>query len=134
MDRFPEEIMKHIYEYLPTRSLLFVKKSLYLQSHSLVKRMIPRNQYENYIRDMIRRDNDFVFAQLMRENVEHWLLMKRYTYKSTIFSNYIYFLLDYCIENESDHCKRILQDYLRESGLSKNQHKKNTHTNIRWTN
>jgi len=134
MDGFPKEIMDHIYEYIPIRFLLFVRKSIYIQNHSLIKTIIPRNQYENYIRDMIRRDNHFVFAQLMRENAEHWLLMKKYSYKRTIFSNYIYFLLDYCIENESDHCKRILQNYLKESGLSKNQHKKNIHTNIKWTN
>jgi len=130
----PNEIIEIIYSYVPMIYILFSNKKLYTKNHSLVKKYIPRDQYENYIRDTIRRDNYFVFTQLMRENQERWLYLKRYTYKSTLFSNYIYFLFEYCIENDSDHCKQIVQRFLQESGLSKNQHKKNTHTNIRWTN
>jgi hypothetical protein len=130
----PIEIVETIYSYVPTIYILFSNKKLYTKYHMYVKKYIPRNQYENYIRDTIRRDNDFVFTFLMRENEERWLHLKRYNYKSTLYSNYIYFLLEYCIENDSDHCKQIVQRFLQESGLSKNQHKKNTHTNIRWTN
>jgi len=130
----PFEIQQEILNYIPTIYLLFTNKQMYLQHHYLVKKNIPKEQYENYIRDTIRRDNDFVFFQLMKENQERWIHLKRYTYKSTIFSNYLYFVLEYCIQNNSDHCKNIIKNFLKESGLSKNQHKKNTHTNIRWIN
>ena len=99
-----------------------------------MRKFIKTNQYENYIRAMIRRDNNFVFEYLIRENFEKWLFFKKYTYKRTLFANYIYFLLEYSIENESEKCKQIVNKYIINSCLSKNQHKKNTCKNIRWTN
>jgi hypothetical protein len=128
----PEDLVPVIYEYIPLKTLMFLNKKMYLQNHKLVRKFVPKDQYENYIRAMIRRDNDFVFGLLIQENFERWLFFKHYTYKTTLFSNYIYFLLEYSIENESDKCKQIVNRYIVKSGLSQNQHKKNTTKNIRW--
>jgi hypothetical protein len=130
----PVEIINQVHQYIPSKSLLFLNKKEYIKNHIKVKKYILKNQYENYIRDMIRRDNSFVFFLLFRENAERWLHFKKYMYNACIYSNYIYFLLEYCIQNHSEKCKHIVNTYLQESGLSKNQHKKNTVTNIRWTN
>ena len=132
--RLPEDLVPVIYEFIPLKTLLFLNKKMYLKNHKLVRKFIQRSQYENYIRAMVRRDNDFVFGLLIQENFERWLFFKKYTYKTTLFSNYIYFLLEYCIENESDKCKQIVNRYIVNSGLSQNQHKKNTIKSIRWRN
>lgn len=132
--KLPEEICDIIYLYIPPIITIFLNKNMYIKNHHQVRKYIEKTQYENYIRDTIRRDNDFVFSLLMMENFERWLFFKKYVYKLTMFSNYIYFLLEYCIENESDNCKNIVKKYINDSGLSKNQHKKNTSINIRWTN
>lgn len=130
----PEDLVPVIYSFIPMNVTIFLSKTIYLKNHKLVRKYIQRNQYENYIRAMVRRDNDFVFGLLIQENFERWLFFKKYTYKTTLFSNYIYFLLEYCIENESDKCKQIVNRYIVNSGLSQNQHKKNTSKNIRWRN
>jgi len=132
--KLPEDIVPIINDFIPTKITMFLNKKMYLKSRSLIRKIVPKNQYENYIRAMIRRDNDFVFALLMQENFERWLFFKNYVYKATMFSNYIYFLLEYSIENESDKCKQLVNRYIVNSGLSKNQHKKNTSKNIRWRN
>jgi len=134
IQQLPSELSQLIREYIPEIVFVFLTKKAYTENHFIVKRYIQKDQYENYIRNTIRQDNDFVFLSIMRENFEKWIFYKRYTYRMTIFSNYIYFLLEYCIENKSDNCKNIINDFLNKSGLSKNQHKKNTHKNIRWTN
>jgi hypothetical protein len=132
--RLPEDLIPVIYDFIPLKTLIFLNKKMYLKNHKLVRKYIQRTQYENYIRAMVRRDNDFVFGLLIQENFERWLFFKKYTYKTTLFSNYIYFLLEYCIENESDKCKQIVNRYIVNSGLSQNQHKKNTIKSIRWRN
>lgn len=134
ISRLPEDLVPIIYEFIPLKITIFLTKKMYLKNHKLVRKYIQRSQYENYIRAMVRRDNDFVFGLLIQENFERWLFFKKYTYKTTLFSNYIYFLLEYCIENESDKCKQIVNRYIVNSGLSQNQHKKNTIKNIRWRN
>jgi hypothetical protein len=111
-----------------------LNKKEYIKNHLFLKKYIQRDQYENYVRDMIRRDNSFVFSLLMRENAQRWLQFKKYIYNTCIYSNYIYFLLEFCIQNNSEKCKHVVNEYLQETGLSKNQHKKNIVTNIRWTN
>lgn len=130
----PAEICDIIRSYIPIKVIIFLDKEFYMENHHLIKKYIMKDQYENYIRDTIRRDNDFVFNYLLEENFEKWLQFKKYIYKVTIFSNYIYFLLEYCIENESDNCKNRINSYLKKAGLCKNQHKKNITKNIRWTN
>jgi len=129
-----EEIKDIICSYIPLKEIIFLNKNIYIKNHQLIRKFIKTNQYENYIRAMIRRDNNFVFEFLIGENFEKWLFFKKYAYKRTLFSNYIYFLLEYSIENESEKCKQIVNKYIINSGLSKNQHKKNTCKNIRWTN
>ena len=49
-------------------------------------------QYENYIRDVIRRDNQFVFQKIIEENITRWLNMRQYRYKNMVFSNYFYYI------------------------------------------
>ena len=130
----PIELEKHIKGYIPLCIKVFLCKKYYNKYHCIVRTRIFINSYENYIRSIIRRDNEFVFEHVFQENTQKWLAMRKYNYKNMVYINYIYFLLGYCIENNSDRCKNVIQTYLDESGLSKNQHKKNIVKNTRWTN
>ena len=134
IEKLPSELINIIYTYIPNKVCMLLERNIYIKSHGLLRKYIMKDQYENYIRAMIRRDNDFVFSLLIHENFEKWLFFKKYVYKLTLFSNYIYFLLEYSIENDAEKCKQIINNYIIKSGLSKNQHKKNTSKNIRWTN
>jgi hypothetical protein len=133
-ERLPLELCDIIYEYIPKHTLATLSRSLYQKFHPLIRAQIMKYQLENYIRDIVRRDYEYVFDYILQENCKRWISIKKYRYKSTVFANYLYFLQDYCIENESTRCRIVLNNFLQNLGLSKNQHKKNIIINKRWTN
>jgi hypothetical protein len=130
----PLEIERYITDFIPIQVLCFLNKKYYIKYHKYMKDWVPKELYENYLRDMVRCDNDFVFNLLVKENYKKWLQIKKYRYKNTIYGNYICFMDSFCIENQSTNCRNSLKDFLNKTGLSKNQHKKNTITNIIWRN
>jgi hypothetical protein len=127
----PSEIILLIKDYIPISILVFLNKTNYDLYHSLYLKKNVVN-YEKYIRYMIRRDNSFVFETIMKEKYKKWLLIKDYAYKNLVFKNYLYFIIHYCIDNDSNNCRTIISNFLKELGLCKNQHKKNIVKHIRW--
>jgi hypothetical protein len=130
INKLPDEIIDIIKEYIPKQKLVFTNKSNYLLYHSILKKTIKN--YDNYIRDMIRRDNEFVFNLIVRENYKKWYEIKQYKYKNMIFTNYLYFTINYCIEHDSNNCRNSIDEFLKQEGLGKNLHKKNVIKYIRW--
>ena len=128
----PDDILRYILKFIPTKRLIFINSTYYSLYHYLLKNMIPT--YESYVRDMIRRDCDFVFEKIIRENIDIWIKNKKYIYKDMTFNNYIYFIIYYCIENNSDNCKKLIIDYLNKHDLCKNLHKKKVVKYIKWNN
>jgi hypothetical protein len=125
----PEDIVDYVIrEYIPDEYFIFTNKEYYNRCHHLLKTRIT--QYEQYLRNTIRRDHSFVFETIMKENICNWFMLKSYIYKSTCYTNYIYFLIDYCNENEAAECREVLVNYLRQLGLCQNQHKKNVSRSI----
>jgi len=120
----PEDVVYYVIkEYIPYEYLVFTNKYYYNKFHKRLT--IP--QYEQYA---IRRNHSFVFETIMRDNIYNWLQRKPYFYKHTQYSNYIYFIIDYCNEHEAVNCRKSIVDYLRELGLCQNQHKKNVRRSI----
>lgn len=132
LNQLPNEIIEHIKEYINKKLFVFTNKTNYFSYHYIIKNHIP--YYENYIRNMIRRDFDFVFEFIVKENYNKWIEIKNYLYKNMIFKNYIYFIIYFCIENDSQKCRCFITDFLKEHGLCKNRHKKNVVRYIRWKN
>jgi hypothetical protein len=130
INNLPFELIDLIKEYIPKQKLAFTNKSNYLLYHKLIKSTIKN--YENYIRDMLRRDNEFVFKLILRENYNKWCEIKQYKYKNMVFKNYLYFTISYCIENDSNNCRNVITKFFKEEGLGKNLHKKNVVKYIRW--
>ena len=128
----PREIIDIIKEYMDIRLLIFTNKTNYLLYHYTIKHYIFN--YEYYTRNIIKRDFQFVFEQIVRENYNKWLEIKNYIYTNMLFKNYIYFVLHFCVENDSKKCFTFITRFLKEHGLCKNQHKKNVVKYIRWTN
>ena len=132
INKLPEEIVGQIKEYIPNDIIVFTNKKNYLLHHIFIKYRVKN--YENYIRDTIRRDNDFVFDKIIRENYKKWYEIKNYKYKNMIFKNYLYFAINFCIENDSNNCRNTINFFLKEHGLCKNLHKKNIVKYIKWKN
>lgn len=132
MDKLPMEMVDIIYSYIPKSITMFLTKKNYVENHHLIKEFIDKRKTEQYIRTMVRYDNDFVFEHLLVENYNRWLNMKKYYYRECIYGNYLNFIESYAIENEATKCRQIIHKFLEEQGLSKNQHKKNRIKYIRW--
>jgi len=125
----PEDVVDYVIkEYIPDEYFILTNKMYYTQCHHLLKPHI--NHYERYLRNTIRRDHSFVFETIMRENICNWFLLKSYLYKNTNYTNYIYFIIDYCNEHEAPKCRQVIVNYLQELGLCQNQHKKNVSRSI----
>jgi hypothetical protein len=128
----PDELEDIVYSYIPKSITIFLTKKKYIEQHHLIRSFINKKNIENYIRSMVRQDNDFVFKLLLSENYNRWLNMKKYYYKECIFANYLIFLESYAIDNDSKKCRNLIINLFEEEGLSKNRHKKNTIKYIRW--
>jgi len=130
INNLPEVIVDLIKEYIQKVRLVFTNRENYDLYHSLIINSIKN--YDNYVRDMIRRDNEFVFNKIIREKYQKWCDIKEYRYKNMVFKNYFYFIINFCIENESDNCRKKINIFIKEHGLDKNLHKKNVIKYIKW--
>jgi len=132
LSNLPDDIIDLIKEFVPPHKLVFVNKTYYNLYHHTIRTCIPL--YENYVRDMVRRDNNIVFDKILGENIDLWIKNRQYRYKNMVFNNYIYFIIYYCIENNAEHCREITHDYLKKRDLCRNLHKKNVIKYIKWNN
>lgn len=134
INKLPEELVAIIETYVPTIVKIFWTKSMYEANHTLiVKYLVQKNKnVEEYIRFIVRNDNEFVFSRLLVDNLSRWINLRNYLNRDCIYLNYIVFLNSYCVDHNSYKCKKIIQEILEKLGLSKNQHKKNLIKYIKW--
>ena len=128
----PPELVNLIKEYVPKHKFIFTNRENYKLYHYTIK--IKTNQMDNYIRCMVRMDNEYVLNVIIRENYKIWFDKGLIIYRNITFRNYLYFIINYCIENESHNCLLIINTFLKELGLGKNLHKKNVIKYIKWNN
>ena len=128
----PIDVINLIKQFIPYYKLVFLNKTYYNLYHHTIRKYIPI--YENYVRDIIRRDNAFVFQKVIQENIDLWLKNRQYIYKNMIFNNYLYFVMNFCIENDSEKCREILSQIFSKRDLCRNLHKKNVVKYIKWKN
>jgi len=132
IQKLSHDLVVIIKDYVPKKILAFTNRENYSLYHIFIKHCIIN--YENYIRDTIRRDNFFVFERILIENYKKWCNINQYIYKNMIFKNYLYFIIHYCIEHDSSNCRYSIIQFLKQNGLDKNLHKKNIVKYIRWKN
>ena len=132
INKLSYELTDIIYSYIPKIVTIFLTQKNYVKEHHLLRNMIIKRNIEQYIRTMVRQDNDFVFKLLLVENYKRWLNMKKYYYEECIYGNYVNFLESYAIDNNSLKCRKLIINIFEEEGLNKNQHKKNIIRYIRW--
>ena len=102
------ELVNLIKSYIPLYKFVFTNKENYTLYHSLIYPLISNN--ENYIRDIIKRDNEFVFTIILKENYKKWCKTKQYIYKGETYNTYIGFLMYYCFENDSNNCIYVIDN------------------------
>lgn len=119
----PQELLDIIFSYIPNYNKIHLNKKYFGKYHYLLKGYIINNKTEDYIRNMVRRDNDFIFSQLLEENYNKWIGMKNYYYSPYEFYSYISFLCFYCEENASLKCKNAIHNFLKKNNINKNPEK-----------
>ena len=127
----PVDIINYIKEYVPFITIIFLEKNTYILYHDYIVYKIL-GKIEKYIRFIIRNDFEFVLNQMMHTYYKKWINQQKYLYKDTIYYNYLSFILFFITENNSNKCKRLLNDHLKKHGISKNLYKNNTFINKRW--
>jgi hypothetical protein len=134
INKLPNEIVSIIESYVPAIVKVFWNKTMYEANHKLIIHFLSlhNKNIEEYIRSIIRKDNDYVFSHLLVDNLSKWQNLRNYLNRDCIYINYLVFLNSYCIDNDSKKCKKILEEILEKLGLSKNQHKKNLIKYIKW--
>jgi len=129
----PDVLITIIFSYLPVGVKILLNKNYYVSYHYIIYNYISTRNIESYIRDIIRRDFIFVFKYILHENYQRWTnKIKNYKYKNLVYKNYLYFIKDFCMEQDSVKCLFYLNDFMEKFHLGQNQHKKNTVRNIRW--
>jgi hypothetical protein len=125
INKLPVELKEFVSSFIPTKVKMFLNKDLYLENHRFIKNYINTTRFDTYIRDIIRKDHAFIFQNLLVHNVNKWIKWRHYLFRDCIYMNFLIFLNFYCIDNSSSKCRKLIQEKIKELGLSKNQHKKN---------
>ena len=129
-NRLPDEILEYILDKVLPLYKYNLSKNFYIKYHYLISSKI--SNYDNYIRNIIRHDCNYVFDFLLNENFINWLNVKKIYYEGFIITNYIRYLNYLIDKHNSDRCKAILINKLKDNDLYKNWHKKNGIKNIKW--
>ena len=75
---------------------------------------------------LFRLDNNFIFNLLIEENLNRWLKPNnRYSFNNIIFKDHLNYIQLYYNKYNSNKCKNILYEYLKNSGMHKKWHKNN---------
>jgi hypothetical protein len=114
----PQELMDIIFSYIPDMSKLRLNKYYFKKYHHLVRSKIKNNQTEKYIRYMVRRNNYFIIDHLINENYDRWMQISNYRHKSHRFYDYVEFLLNYCIEYDSNECADKIRQCIKNKILN----------------
>jgi len=130
----PDEILQNIFNLIPNYKKINLCKKYYIKYHYLVKSLIPIHKYEDYLFNLIKQDQSFVFENVLRENITKWLFWKDYRYKSSMFSSYLYFLFTNIEMKNAYKCKKIMMNILEEhynKVESKNENNKKSSLKIK---
>ena len=129
MNNFPEHIINYIHEYIPVNYLVVLSKTNYDTYHTAQRDMIPKSVFHGYIRDMIRKDNDYILYYILQEYNDTWNRKKNIVYKKSTYENYTVYLMYYSIEQESIQCHKLLK---RLYNTDVKQHKKVRSKKYKW--
>lgn len=126
INELPEDIVREITEFIPQYYFVYTNKTNFTNYHYLIKELLlKKNIFETYVRYIVRRDNDFIFKYILHENYNKWVLIKKYIDEYVVYPDYICFLINYCIINNSNKCRIILTNYIEtRKQIIKSKYKK----------
>ena len=127
MNYLPHDIIGLVYYYLPYNTLSNLNKNYYNAFHSEKLDIIhSKNCFNSYIRDMIRKDCDYILTFLIHKHYMYWNKKKKYIYKKFPYKSYYDFLYQFSFINNSIKCTQVLRStnnfLLKKQKKNKNMH------------
>jgi len=132
--QLPYQLIEKIWHYLPMTTKIFISRNDYIENHNVLYDNKIIKSRDNYIRDMIRNDYDFVFNFIVKESIYDWIRIRRIFYREIIYGSYLQYLMDLTVDHNASKCRKILMNEMSLCGLSKNLSKKKRIKNSKWTN
>ena len=114
IDELPTVLKHEIFNYISPNVKVWLTPFYYNKYHYRIKKMIPKSNYDSYVRMVIRNKYDKVFEKLLYENHLDWFRTtgRRYYYKKGAYSRYSNFLEQYCIAHEATKCRNKLKNVI----------------------
>ena len=132
----PNDILKnYIFKYIDNFYKIFLNKKNYIKYYYLIQNKINIKIFESYMRDIIRLDYSFVFNEIIKENLNFWMVYnKSIRYQHLIFPNY-YEYINYLInKNNSGKIKNLILYYTKANNCNKIYHERIINIkNNKWT-
>jgi len=127
-DLLPDDVLDIIFFHINPKCKIFLNKSYYNNYHYLVKNMIKKNNYLDYVKDLIKNKCCFVFNKVLNEEFNNWkkenIIIKNKKYRSLL-----HFFHNYCILTNSNDCRKLIETKME---LPYKYIKKNSIRNIKW--
>ena len=79
----------------------------------------PGGSYHSFIRYILREEAIFVLKHILLENIDTWYKSPIYKYASSKYKNYLFYLYQYCIDNNFTKSRICIND-IAKSILGKN--------------
>ena len=111
INSLPNELKRLIFNFIPIIKLVTINHYYYKTYHHYITYSINSRDYSNYITDIIRKDNLFVFQYILNDLqlVENdFTKRKTYVYKKKTYKHMFDYLLFLCKNYESNNCKNLL--------------------------
>lgn len=127
-DLLPEDVLDIIFNYINPKCKIFLNKEYYNKYHYLVKSMIKKQNYLDYIKDIIKNNCCFVFQKILQEEFINWkkekIIIKNKRYKSLL-----HYFHNYSILTNSNNCRKLIE---KKMDLPYKYIKKTSVRNIKW--
>lgn len=118
-----DDVLGVIKSYIPTEKLVWLTKNDYIKHHTVIKRLILPNQYDDYLRDIVKHDCAFVFERILCEQFDKFHAWKHFDYNYVRYNSYLSYLREYANKNGSIKCVKIIDEIAHEKGFSKKWYK-----------
>lgn len=111
LNYLPNELKNIIFKFIPVIKLVNLNHYYYKTYHYYITCNIQSRNYQNYITDMIRKDNSLAFYNILNDiqSIENdFTRRKTYVYKKKNYKHMYDYLLFLCKNYESNNCKNLL--------------------------
>jgi hypothetical protein len=118
----------NIFSYICPPTLSLLTKPLYIEHHHTMLIKTLHRDYSAFIRDALRNKRDFIFKYIAKEHFDTWNTWRLYRFQNSIYNNYVSYILQFCIDTNSQKCRQIVLDAKNNMN---NADREKQHKNVR---